>query len=415
MPSLPSLVDHLFRHEASRLVARLTRAFGAEHLQLAEDVVQEALLTALRSWPYRGVPDDPAAWLWRVARNKALDVLRRDASWRQRAGAVARTLEPPRGGPHSGDVATLLDDELALVFLCCHPALPRDAQVALTLKTAAGFGTSEIARAFLETEPTVAQRLVRAKRKLRDQTEPFEIPAGEELAARLDSVLEVLYLVFNEGYATHRGEEPVRADLCGEALRLVELLTRLTRTAEPRVHALAALFCFQAARLPARAASPGEVLVLDEQDRSLWDRELIRRGLHHFECSARGAELTPYHLQAEIASCHALAESLEETDWARICAAYDVLLGMAPSPVVAVNRAAALVRGQGLEQGLKAMEELRTDPALQGYGPYWTAWGEMLGRAGDPVAAREALSRALVLAEGPPLRRRLEQRLRDLG
>jgi RNA polymerase sigma-70 factor (ECF subfamily) len=361
------------------------------------------------------VPDEPAAWLWRVARNKALDVLRRDASWRQRESAVVRTLEPPRGSPHSGDVAALQDDELALVFLCCHPALPRDAQVALTLKTAAGFGTSEIARAFLETEPTVAQRLVRAKRKLRDVAEPFEVPAGEQLADRLDAVLEVLYLVFNEGYATHRGEEAVRADLCAEALRLVELLTRLPRTAEPRVHALAALFCFQAARLPARAASPGAVLVLDEQDRSLWDRELIRRGLHHFECSARGTELTAYHLQAEIASCHALADSLEATDWARICAAYDALLGIAPSPVVALNRAVALASSEGLEQGLKAMADLRTDRALQGYSPYWTAWGEMLRRAGDPVAAREAWSRALELAEGPPLRRRLEQRLRDLG
>jgi RNA polymerase sigma factor (sigma-70 family) len=416
MPSLPALVDHHFRHEASRLVARLTRAFGAEHLQLAEDVVQEALLTALRSWPYRGVPDDPAAWLWRVARNKALDVLRRDASWRSREGAVAHAIEALRPSTTAAaEPSVLPDDELALVFLCCHPALPRDAQVALTLKTAAGFGTAELARAFLETESTVAQRLVRAKSKLRNLAGPFEVPAGEELVTRLDAVLEVLYLVFNEGYATHRGEEPVRADLCSEALRLVELLTRLPRTAEPRVHALAALFCFQAARLRARAASPGEVLVLDEQDRSLWDRELIRRGLHHFGCSARGAELTPYHLQAEIASCHALAESLEETDWARICAAYDALLGMAPSPVVAVNRAVALARGQGLQSGLHAMEQLRSDPALQRYGPYWTAWGEMLRRAGNPVAAREALSRALMLAEGPPLRRRLEQRLRDLG
>jgi RNA polymerase sigma-70 factor (ECF subfamily) len=414
MHDLDSLVGHLFRHESSALVARLTRAFGAEHLQLAEDVVQDALLTALRLWPYRGIPDEPSAWLWRVARNRALDALRRDASWRSREDAVARSLEALGPSPPLGERAgPLADDELALVFLCCHPALPRDAQVALTLKTAAGFGTAEIARAFLEPEPTVAQRLVRAKRRLRELAEPFAVPAGEELAARLDAVLEVLYLIFNEGYATHRGEEPVRADLCAEALRLVELLADHGRTAEPRVHALAALFCFQAARLPARAARAGEVLVLDDQDRTRWDPQVIRRGLEHLERAASGTELSAYHLQAELASCYVLAPTLAAIDWCRICELYDELLRVAPSPVVALNRAVALARWQGAERGLRELERLRGAPVLQHYCPFWVAYGELLQRAGAADAARDAWRRAIELAESPPLRRRLERRSRE--
>jgi RNA polymerase sigma-70 factor (ECF subfamily) len=417
---LDSLVDHLFRHEASRIVACLARAFGSEHLQLAEDVVQEALLTALRQWPYRGIPDQPSAWLWRVARNRALDVLRRDASWRQREAAVADTLAALGRAPTSDEPGPdLPDDELALIFLCCHPALSRDAQVALTLKVAASFGTAEIARAFLEPEATVAQRLVRAKRRLRMVSEPFAVPSDADLGARLDAVLEVLYLLFNEGYATHRDEEPFRTDLCHEALRLVELLTRMPRTAEPRVHALAALFCFQAARLPARATLAGEAVLLADQDRSHWDAELVRRGLAHFERAASGHELSPYHLQAEIASCYVLAPSPETVDWERIHLLYDELAGLLPTPVVRLNRAVALAVGSGsaggLEPGLREMTELGKDPALQAYCPFWVAWGELLDRGGDPNGAKQAWLRALELAEGPPLRRRLERRLGDLG
>ena len=421
MPSpLDSLVDHLFRHEASRLVARLARAFGAEHLQLAEDVVQEALLTALRQWPYRGVPEQPSAWLWRVARNRALDVLRRDSSWRQREAAVTDTLESLGQVPAAGDGARdLLDDELALIFLCCHPALSRDAQVALTLKVAASFGTAEIARAFLEPESTVAQRLVRAKRRLRAVAEPFAVPSGADLGARLDAVLEVLYLLFNEGYATHRGEEPIRTDLCHEALRLVELLTKLPRTAVPRTHALAALFCFQAARLPARAAVGGEAIVLDDQDRAHWDCDLVRRGLAHFERAACGEELTPYHLQAEIASCYVLAPSPAAVDWGRIHGCYDELAVLVPSPIVRLNRAVAIALGRGPadgpELGLREMAELGRDPTLREYCPFWVAWGELLAHGGDPNGARQAWLRALELTEGPPLRRRLERRLGDLA
>lgn len=421
MPSpLDCLVDHLFRREAAKLVAGLARAFGAEHLQLAEDVVQEALLTALRQWPYRGVPDQPSAWLWRVARNRALDALRRDSSWRQRQTEVASALAALEEASAPGDsVREPLDDELALIFLCCHPELSREAQVALTLKIAASFGTAEIARAFLEPEATVAQRLVRAKRRLRLVAEPFAVPSGEDLGARLDAVLEVLYLLFNEGYATHRGEEPIRTDLCHEALRLAELLTRLPRTAEPRVHALAALFCFQAARLPARAAVAGEAILLADQDRAHWDGELVRRGLAHFERAASGIELSPYHLQAEIASCYVLAPSPATVDWQRIHQLYDVLVRLVPSPVVRLNRAVAIALGHGpgsgLELGLREMAELGRDPAIQPYCPFWVAWGELLDRRADHHGARRAWVRALELAEGPPLRRRLERRLRDLA
>src|SRR5262245_2792093 len=271
------LVDHLFRSRAGQMVAWLTRIFGPAYLELAEEVVQDALVKALQQWPYSGVPDNPAGWLFRVARNGALDALRRDVAFRGRTDAIVaeitRTVDARTGEPADGDL--LRDDELRLMCLCCHPALAREASVALSLKTVGGFGIGEIARALLASEAAIAQRLVRAKRQLREDNISFDLPFGQELTARLDGVLEVIYLLFNEGYSAYAGDDLVRLDLCGESLRLARLIAGAPATASPAADALVALIAFQAARLPARVDEAGEVVLLEDQDRSVWDRRLI--------------------------------------------------------------------------------------------------------------------------------------------
>ena len=269
-----SSVDHLFRHRAGQMVASLTRIFGLEHIDLVEDAVQDALVRALRLWPYEGTPRNPTAWLIQVAKNRLLDRLRRQSLWRQKQPEAERSIRALREAAADSEPAfarEVRDDQLRMIFTCCHPAIPSESQIALTAKTVGGFSTAEIARAFLCREATIAQRLVRAKRKLRQRAVELEMPPPRELAKRLDPVLEVLYLMFNEGYSALEGEDLVRTDLCHEAIRLVELLAAHPGTAEPRVHALAALFFFQAARLPARADAAGDLLLLAEQDRSLWD------------------------------------------------------------------------------------------------------------------------------------------------
>ncbi len=358
------LVDHLFRREAGRLVAALTRVVGPARLDLAEDVVQEALLVALQQWPYRGIPERPAAWLARVARNRAIDRLRRDARLQHLADTQLESLTaldseaPPEPLP---------DDQLALMFMCSHPALPDAARAALTLKTVGGFSVREIARAFLTSEPTIAQRLVRAKRALRDPAVRFEMPDETQLPARLDSVLEVLYLLFNEGYAAHGGENLVRADLCDEALRLGTLLTQHPRAAAPRTHALLALMLLQSARLPARLDDRGDLVRLEDQDRTRWDGARIAGGMRHLDRSAAGDDISAYHLEAAIAACHATAPTYADTDWPYIVELYDRLLPLNPSPVVTLNRAVALARARGAAAGLAALHPLAANGALNGY------------------------------------------------
>src|SRR5215475_9921304 len=307
--ALPELLDHLFRHQAGQMIATLTRIFGPLHIDLAEEVVQEALVKALQQWPYRGVPENPRAWLIQVAKNRALDLLRRETSLREKSGEIVRAfseqeefanrrIETERGGE---SLPELFDDTLGMIFMACHPAIPREGRVALTLKTVGGFGVSEIARAFLAKGPTVAQRLVRAKRLIRDEGVSFDLPDEAEMLARLDSVLEVLYRLFNEGYSAHAGENLVRADLAQEAIRLCSPLVRHRATNRPKCHALLALMMFQAARLPARVGEGGELALLSEQDRSLWDRRMIYLAYKHLEAAAEGDEFTEYHLQAAIA------------------------------------------------------------------------------------------------------------------
>jgi len=401
-------VDHLFRHQSGRLVATLTRIFGPRRLDLAEEVVQDALLKALELWPYEGIPGNPSAWLIQVAKNRALDVIRREVSLAGKLPDLARAF-PDHSMPDTRPEFD--DDQLAMMFLCCHPALGRDLRVALTLKTVAGFSVREIARAFLAEEATIAQRLVRGKRQIRDQQIEFEMPIAAELQTRLDSVLEVLYLLFNEGYAAHEGESLLRADLCQEAIRLARLMGSHPAADLPKTHALLALLLLQASRLPARVNADGDLFLLRDQDRTLWDPELIAEGLRELDRSAEGDELTAYHLQAGIAAQHALASSYDATDWREISEQYDQLYELEPNPVVALNRAIALSRWKGAEAGLEALREVEQHPALSHYHLLPAALGELSSELGRHDQAAAYYRSALDCVCTEPERRLLLDRL----
>jgi RNA polymerase sigma-70 factor, ECF subfamily len=412
-PDAHRLVDHLFRSRAGRMVAWLTRIFGPAHLDLAEEVVQDALLKALQQWPYAGVPDNPGGWLFRVARNGALDALRRHSAFRDREPEIVRQLQLVSDHDHA-DASAIGDDELRMVFMCCHPALPQDARVALSLKTVGGFSVQEIGRAFLTAESTIAQRLVRAKRLLRDERVGLDLPRGSELAVRIDSALEVIYLLFNEGYNAHAGEDLIRKDLCDEALRLGRLVALSPHIAAPAAHALVALMAFQAARSPARTDAGGELVLLEDQDRTLWDRRLVAMGFAHMERSAQGPAMTVYHLQAAIAAVHAGAQRPHETRWSEILALYDHLIALNPSPVIALNRAVALSRVAGATAGLEALAPLDREPALANYYLLPSVRGRLLAELGDRDGAVEAYRQALDRPCSEPERRFLQRRLRQL-
>src|SRR5256886_4651498 len=355
------LIEHLFRHESAKMIATLTRIFGIEHLSLAEDVVQEALSRALETWPYRGVPEKPSAWIMRASRNLALDVIRRQKSFRAKEAEIAQLME--RAGS-AGETATfseheIADDRLRMMFVCCHPVIPAEAQVALALKTLCGFSVTEISHAFLTTEAAIAKRLTRAKQKIHQARIPFEIPAGRELGQRLDSVLQSLYLLFNEGYKASSGENLVREELCEEAIRLAELLAQHLAGNQPKTHALLALMLLNAARNPTRLDTGGNLLRLQEQDRTRWHKSMIARGMFHFAQSAAGNELSEYHLQSGIAACHCAAKDYESTNWHQILSLYDRLIEFDQAPVVALNRAVAIANIRGANAGLQAVRRIR--------------------------------------------------------
>jgi RNA polymerase sigma-70 factor (ECF subfamily) len=409
-------VDHLFRRHAGQMIATLTRILGVRNLDLAEDAVQDALVKALHQWPYHGVPDNPAAWIVQVAKNRALDRLRRRSTWGRKQDVVVRELERlPRTALDEVTFPTeLRDDQLQMIFVCCHPAISRDAQVALTLKLVGGFGVSELARAFLTRPGTMAQRLVRAKKALRTQAVTFEMPEGEALTRRLDPVLEVLYLMFNEGYGAAEGDALVRHDLCREAIRLTLEVCDHPLVGSPKADALAALLLFQGGRLATRADSAGDLLLMAEQNRSLWDREMLRQGVLLLARAGRGDALSTYHLEAEIAACHALARDYESTDWHRILQCYDALRRRNPSPVVAINRLVALAQVEGSEKALSQCVTLLAAPALESYYPAHAIHGELLAGAGDSSAAQAAFARAMELTASAPVRRFLERRAAQL-
>jgi RNA polymerase sigma-70 factor, ECF subfamily len=411
------LVEHLFRHEAGHLLATLTHVFGLANLDLAEEVVQEALLQALRRWPFQGIPDNPRAWLLRAAHNKALDLLRRQATLRSKEHELGQRLQEREARlevadpPEEGELA---DEQLAMIFACCSPALPSEARVALTLKAVSGFGVAEIARAFLAEEPAIAQRLVRAKRRIREAGITLALPSPAELPGRLDSVLQVLYLLYNEGYGAHAGEDLVREDLCGEAIRLAQLLASRPDTGLPKVHALLALFYFQAARLETRVDSEGNLLLLAEQERTRWDPGLLALGVSQLERAAHGNELSQYHLQAAIAAVHATSPSFAETDWPRLLALYDQLLDLAPSPVVALNRAIAQSMVDGPEAALASLDGLSDGAALKNYRLLPAVRADFLRRLGRTAEAVVCYQEALGHPCTEPERRYLLRRIEGL-
>jgi RNA polymerase sigma-70 factor, ECF subfamily len=392
-------IDAVWRIESPRLVAGLGRL--VRDVGLAEDLAQDALVAALETWPRSGVPDNPGAWLMATARHRAIDLLRRRQTLERKQEQLARDLELALRSAQP-DIDAELDDEvgddlLSLVFTTCHPVLSTEARVALTLRLLGGLTTAEVARAFLVAEATIAQRIVRAKRTLAEARDAFDLPRGTQLAARLPSVLEVVYLIFNEGYAATAGEDWMRPALCLEALRLGRILAGLM-PAQPEVHGLVALMELQASRAGARTGPSGEPVLLSEQDRSRWDRLLIHRGLAALDRAHElGGAAGPYALQAAIAACHARAPSAQRTDWVRIAALYEALSQVAPSPVVELNRAVAVAMAFGAEAGLEIVDALRGEPSLKRYHLLPGVRGDLLTRLGRTDEAREEFERAAAL------------------
>jgi RNA polymerase sigma factor (sigma-70 family) len=391
-------IETVWRIEAPRLIAGLTRV--VRDLGAAEELAQDALVAALEQWPADGVPDNPGAWLMTTAKRRAIDRVRRDETYRRKLAEAGRDLADT-----SPDIGALVaeddgigDDLLRLVFVACHPVLSAEARAALTLRLLGGLTTDEIARAFLVPEPTVAQRIVRAKKTLAAAKVPFEVPMGDELAARLSSVLEVVYLIFNEGYSATAGDDWMRPALCEDALRLGRVLARLAPR-EPEVHGLVALMEIQASRSAARTGPGGEPILLADQNRARWDQLLVRRGLTALRRaeSLTGDRPGPYVLQAAIAACHARARHFEDTDWERIAGLYEGLAQAAPSPVVELNRAVALSMAYGPEAGLDLLDQLMAFPALRDYHLMPSARGDFLVRLGRAAEARAEFERAASL------------------
>lgn len=403
--------------ESTKLVAGLTRLVG--DLGEAEDLAQDALVVAFEKWPESGVPDNPAAWLMATAKHKVLDRFRRAKMLDRKHEELARLLEAERRSPepelHAALDDAIGDDVLRLIFMTCHPVLAMEARVALTLRLMGGLTTEEIARAFLVATPTVQQRIVRAKRTLKESRVPFELPPASELGERLGSVLGVIYLVFNEGYSATAGETWVRPELCEDALRLGRILAGLAPQ-EPEVHGLVALMEIQASRLRARRGPAGEPVLLMDQDRSRWDHLLIRRGLDALaRAESLHRPLGPYCLQAAIAACHARATSPEETQWETIVALYDALAQVAPSPVVELNRAVAIGMALGPEAGLELVDELSSEPALAGYHWLPSVRGDLLAKLGRHQEARAEFERAAFLTQNVRERELLLDRVRESG
>jgi RNA polymerase sigma-70 factor (ECF subfamily) len=406
------LVEHFFRHEAGRLVSVLTRVFGWRNFDLVEDMVQATLLDAMQAWRLRGVPDNPTGWVRRVARNKILDALRRDRIGQRVLGEWARTRPAWEEGLDGLLVDSEIEDsQLRMMFACCHPLLARENQLALTLKALCGFGNSEIARALLVGEEAVKKRLYRATRDLVEHQVALDPPAAGELAARLDAVHQVLYLLFNEGYCSCDGETAIRADLCEEAARLCHLLCSDPRFGTPATHALMALMLFHAARLDARLDPRGSLLLMEEQDRGKWDQRLIRRAQEFLDRSAEGTAISPFHLEAGIAYHHCTAASYAETDWAAILRLYDALLTVQRSPVYLLNRAIVVAQIEGPDAGIRALDEAGQEPALRRYHLFDATLGELYRRAGDLDRARQHLQAARKKTNSPFDREIIDRRL----
>ena len=406
--------EHLFRRESGRMVAALTRLFGPHNLALAEDVVQDAFCRALEVWKFRGIPDNPAAWLMAAAKRRAVDVLRREQTARKLAPQLLRLAESGmESSPALAEVfepGAIRDGQLRMMFSCCHPKLSEEAQVALVLNILCSFGVGEIAEAFVCSKAAVEKRLSRGKKILAGSTNLFDIASAGQVPARLPAVRTAVYLLFNEGYHGASPESAVRAELCGEAMRLGAMLCEYPPAATPVTFALCALMCFHAARLPARTDAAGELSTLFEQDRSRWDAGLIAEGHSLLEKSAAGDELSDYHLEGAIAAVHASAPASDQTNWPMIVELYDKLLARSGSPVVALNRAIAVSQWQGPARGLQAIRDIADGRRLRQYVFYWAALGEMESRCGRADAALAHFRTAMDLARNDLERRFLKKR-----
>ena len=408
------VADHFFRHEGAKVVATLTAHLGTHRLQLAEDMVQEALLRALQTWAYHGVPDNPAAWLTQVAKNLALNALQREQRWNDKQDGIAAEHERWLSSPTEGVThETFADDTLRMMFVCFHPQLATEAQTALALRTLCGFSPSEIGAAFLTSEAAIAKRLVRARQRIRELALPFSVPGPTELSERLKGVLHTLYLLFNEGYKASVGDRLVREDLCHEAIRLVTLLTNHPATQEPRAYALLSLMLLNAARFSARTDDAGNILRLHEQDRAAWDSTMIQRGIACLHHASQGDTLSVYHLEASIAATHCVAATASATDWPRILILYDQLYALTGSPVTAMNRAVAVARVHGAQTGLAALDGIKHRSSLEGYHLYHAIRGTFAAELGQVAAALVSFRQAGYLATLPAERNFIALRIRE--
>jgi len=412
----PELSEHLFRRESGRLVAALTCIFGVHNLALAEDVVQDAFCRALEVWKVRGIPDNPGAWLMAVAKHRALDIVRRERTARTFAPELTRVLEsewtlaPAVEEAFAG--STIRDEQLRMMFSCCDPRLPEEAQVALVLNILCGFGAGEIASAFLVSRAAMEKRITRGKKTLAASARLFDL-ADAEFAPRLSAVRRALYLLFNEGYHGASAQGAVRTELCTEAIRLTLLLIEASQTASPETFALAALMYLNAAKLPARLDTAGDLNPLVEHDRARWDTRLVQQGLELLDRSASGDVISAFHVEAAIAAVHATAQSIDETDWNTIVGLYDRLMTIAPSPIVALNRAIAIGQRDGPDAGIDALRAIGDLERLRSYPFYPAALGELERRRGNLGAASGHFATAAALARNDAERRFLEKRIRD--